>query len=126
MKRAHQLIAPTSARSVSKHRAFFCAMLGFLMLPFMPVQFTSVLTAVVWTFSGVQYALVFTALGTFRLDSVPIYSGIQNMVRLVVPESVLPYSQSITILFMFTANLSTAFFFKKVLRSKLVNRIRFD
>jgi len=101
-------------------------MLGFLMLPFMPVQFTSVLTAVVWTFSGVQYALIFSALGTFRLDSVPIYSGIQNMVRLVVPGSVLPYSQSITILFMFTANLSTAFFFKKVLRSKLVNRIRFD
>jgi len=94
------------------------------MLPFMPVQFTSILTAVVWIFSGIQYAVIFTILGTFRLDSFPIFTGIQNILRLIVPSSVLPFSQSITIAFMFLGNLATAYFFKKVFVNKLTKRIR--
>ncbi len=93
------------------------------MLPFMPVQFTSVLTAVVWIFAGIQYALVFTVLGTFRLDSIPIFTGIQSMVRVIAPQSFIPFSEPITVLLMFSGNLATAYFFKKVFAGKL-SRIR--
>ncbi|MDA4117924.1 MAG: hypothetical protein OK455_06225 [Thaumarchaeota archaeon] len=91
----------------------------------MPVQFTSVLTAAVWIFSGIQYAVVFTILGTFRLDSIPIFAGIQNILRLILPNGILPFTQSIAILIMFLGNLAAAYFFKKVLGGKMVNRIRF-
>jgi hypothetical protein len=108
---------------ISRHWTFFCAMLGFLMIPFMPVQFTSILTAVVWIFSGIQYALLFTFLGTFRFDSIPIFTGIQNILRAVAPSSFLPFSEPITILFMFLGNLATAYIIKRVFVAKLVSRI---
>jgi hypothetical protein len=121
MKRA---TATPPVHAISKHWTFFCAMLGFLMMPFMPVQFTSILTSVVWIFSGIQYALVFTFLGTFRFDSVPIFTGIQNILRVVAPSSFLPFSEPITILFMFLGNLATAYLIKRVFVSRLVARIR--
>jgi hypothetical protein len=126
MKRAQASIASASSHVVSRHWTFFCAMLGFLMLPFMPVQFTSILTAVVWIFSGTQYAVIYTILGTFRLDSVPIFSGIQNILHLIIPHSVVPFSQSITILLMFSGNLATAYLFKKAFVGRLVKRIRLN
>ena len=115
-------LAATSTRG-PKRWAFFCGMLGFLLLPFMPVQFTSILTAAVWIFSGIPYAIVFTILGTFRLDSVPIYAGINNILGLILPVSLSAFSQAIAILVMFSGNLATAYFFKRVLGGKLVNRL---
>jgi hypothetical protein len=123
MKRA-PLVPPVHV--TSKRWTFFCAMLGFLMLPFMPVQFTSVLTAVVWIFAGVQYAVVFTILGTFRFDSPPIFVGITNILSLLLPRGASSFSQEFTILLMYFGNLGTAYFFKKVLIGRLVRRIRND
>jgi hypothetical protein len=123
MKRARQRIVNTPAHVVSRHWVFFCAMLGFLMLPFTPVQFTSMLTAVVWIFSGMQYAVVFTVLGTFRLDSFPIFNGIQDMVQIFAP-SVTPFSSTITVLVMFFGNFATAYLFKRLFVGKLVSRLR--
>ena len=99
-------------------------MLGFLLMPFMPVQFTSILTAVVWAFSGAQFALIFTVLGTFRLDSFPIFAGLQDLFHIVVPTGLVPFTQLISIAVMFLGNLATAWFFKAVLVSRLAKRIR--
>jgi hypothetical protein len=102
-------------------------MLGFLILPFMPVQFTSILTAVVWIFSGPLYAVVFTILGTFfRQDSFPIFTGIQHILNLVVPGNVLAFSAPITVSFMFLGNLATAYLFKSVFVGRVTKRIRRD
>jgi hypothetical protein len=93
------------------------------MLPFTPVQFTSILTAVVWIFSGIQYAVIFTVLGTFRFDSFPIYNGIQEIIEIFAP-SMTPLSGTVTVLVMFFGNLVTAYLFKRLFVGKLMSRLR--
>ena len=99
-------------------------MMAFLLLPFMPVQFTSILTAVVWIFSGTPYAMVFVVLGTFRLDSVPIYSGIDRILAMGLPTVMFGFAGWITIAIMFSGNLLTAYLLKRVLRGKFTRRFR--
>src|SRR5579872_6627806 len=94
-----------------QRRTFFFGMLAFLMLPFMPVQLTSILSAVVWIFSGTPYALVFVLLGTFRLDSVPIYSGIDRILTTILPTFPIGLAAWNTVAFMFSGNLVTAYLF---------------
>lgn len=105
-------------------RTFFYGMMAFLMLPFMPVQFTSVLTAVVWIFSGTPYAMAFVVLGTFRLDSVPIYSGIDRIFVMILPTILLGFAGWLTIAFMFSGNLLTAYLFKRILWTKFTKRFQ--
>jgi hypothetical protein len=80
----------------------------------------------VWIFSGIQYAIVFTILATFGLESFPIFTGIQNILQLIIPNSVSPLYQAITVSVMFFGNLTTAYLFKRVLGSKLVSRVRLN
>ncbi len=107
---------------VLQRRTFFFGMLAFLMLPFMPVQLTSILSAVVWIFSGMPYAMVFVLLGTFRLDSVPIYSGIDRILSTILPTVPVGLAASITVAFMFSGNLVTAYLFKRLLGAKFTKR----
>jgi len=109
---------------VLQRRTFFYGMVAFLLLPFMPVQFTSILTAVVWIFSGTPYAMVFVVLGTFRLDAVPIYSGIDRILTMALPTVLIGFAGWITLVFMFSGNLLSAYLFKRVLRGKFTRRFR--
>jgi hypothetical protein len=97
-------------------------MVAFLMLPFMPVQLTSILSAVVWIFTGAPYALVFVFLGTFRLDSVPIYSGIDRILTTMLPALPLGSTAWMTVAFMFFGNVATAYLFKMILSAKFTRR----
>jgi hypothetical protein len=97
---------------------------GFLLAPFIPVEFTSILTAMVWGFSGVAYAAVFTVIGTFfRADSFTVYSGIQPLVARAFPPDVGAWSQVITLTVMFLGNLGTAYMFKKIIRYRVMRRL---
>ncbi len=107
---------------VLQRRTFFFGMLAFLMLPFMPVQLTSILSAVVWIFAGTPYAMIFVFLGTFRLDSIPIYSGIDRILTLILPNFPIAVAGWITVAFMFSGNLVTAYFFKRLLKTKFTRR----
>lgn len=109
---------------LSHRKTFFYGMTAFLMLPFMPVQFTSILTAVVWIFSGLPYAVAFVVLGTFRVDSVPIYSGIDRILVMVLPQVLAGLSGFMTVAIMFGGNLLTAYLFKVLLFSKFAKRLR--
>src|SRR5579871_2782037 len=78
------------ARPSSRLRglAFFSLMGGFLLVPAMPVQFTSIITAIVWSLSGALPGVIFLIGGTFfRPDSLPILSGIQGITEKVLPSS---------------------------------------
>jgi hypothetical protein len=107
---------------VLQRRTFFFGMLAFLMLPFMPVQLTSILSAVVWIFAGTPYAIVFIFLGTFRLDSIPIYSGIDRILTLILPGFPIAVAEWITVAVMFSGNLVTAYIFKLLLKKKFTRR----
>jgi len=114
----------TSGALRSRRRAFACCLGGFLLAPFIPVEFTSILTAMVWGFSGVAYAGVFTVIGTFfRADSFTVYSGIQPLVARASPPDIAVWSQVITLAFMFLGNLGTAYLFKRIIRYKVMRRL---
>ncbi len=126
MASSRSIVAIKPPRVVSRHWTFFCGMLAFLMLPFTPVQFTSILTAVVWTFSGVQYAVVFAIFGSFSLESIPIYNGIKNIIEVFLPAtSGMPLLVGAAVVaVMLLGNLATAFFFKWALGNKLSQRLQ--
>jgi hypothetical protein len=107
---------------VLQRRTFFFGMLAFLMLPFMPVQLTSILSAVVWIFAGTPYAMVFVFFGTFRLDSIPIYSGIDRILTIILPGFPIALAGWITVAFMFSGNLVTAYLFRWLLKAKFTRR----
>jgi len=108
----------------SRRRTFACFMGGFLLTPFIPFEFTSILTAMVWSFSGAAYAAVFAVAGTFlRPDSLTIYSGIQLLLSKAGPVEVRALSEPIAISVMFLGNLCTAYIFKAFIRHKVANRL---
>jgi hypothetical protein len=108
----------------SRRRAFACCLGGFLLAPIIPVEFTSILTATVWGFSGVAYAAVFTVIGTFfRADSFTVYSGIQPLLERASPPDIRAWSQVITLTVMFLGNLGTAYLFKRIIRYKVLRRL---
>lgn len=110
--------------STLRRRAFFSLMAGFLLLPVMPFQFTSILTAIVWSVSGVVPGMVFLVLGTFfRMDSWSIMSGLQGIVRDLAPGSSTLLDQSVALGTMFVGNLASAFLFRLVVRRSLMQRI---
>jgi hypothetical protein len=115
---------PPLIRKALQRRTFFFGMAVFLLLPVMPVEFTSILSAVVWIFAGTPYAIIFVVLGTFRVDSFPIYSGIVRIVAINLPPSLLSFAGSITLAIMFSGNLLTTYFFKRVLRVKFTSRFQ--
>ncbi|MDA4118841.1 MAG: hypothetical protein OK455_10935 [Thaumarchaeota archaeon] len=97
---------------------------GFLVLPVIPIQFTSIITAIVWSISGVFPAMVFLVAGTFlRVDSATIFLGIQQMASRMFPSFSTTVDGEIAVLLMFVGNLATAYLFKRVVRSRLLNRI---
>jgi hypothetical protein len=97
---------------------------GFLIAQFIPVEFTSILSATVWSFSGRVYALVFVIGGTFfRADSVFILSGIANIVGRVSPSLSASGPLYVAIATMFVGNLAAAFLFKKLIRRLVFNHI---
>jgi hypothetical protein len=122
MKRGGSPVA--SSHIVSRRWAFFCGMLGVLMLPVMPVPFTSILTAVVWVFAGAPFAVVFIILGTYRLDAVPVYTLLQHLVVKVEPSGLAPFTLLITVSVMFLGNFAMAYLFKAIFVSRLMRRIR--
>jgi hypothetical protein len=90
----------------------------------MPIQFTSMITALVWTFSGRVYAMLFVVAGTFlRMDSLPILSGIQNIVSKVLPNGSPELTQSVTMCLMFAGNVCSAYLFKRILEHRFANRL---
>lgn len=104
--------------------AFSSLMMGFLIVPFVPLQFTSIITAVVWTVSGPYYAIVFVIVGTFfRTDSISIYYGIQRVLGFFLPQDIAALGQWIAIPIMFFGNLATTMLFKRFLRGKLLERL---
>ena len=99
-------------------------MSSFLLVPFIPIQFTSIITALVWTFSGPVYAMVFVLAGTFlRADSLPILSGIQDIVSKVLPYQSPEVAQSVTMGLMFSGNVCSAYLFKRILEHRLAKRL---
>jgi hypothetical protein len=107
-----------------RRRAFFCLMGGFLVLPIIPVEFTSIITAVVWSVSGGLPAVVFLIAGTFfRLDSPTIFSGIAGVAGHLFPGYSTALDEAIAIAVMLAGNLATAYLFKRIVRTRLLNRI---
>ena len=97
---------------------------GFLIAPLMPVEFTSILTATVWSFSGKVYALVFVVVGTFfRADSYTIFSGIQSFLTRASPVGAMGLSELATVAIMFAGNVCAAYLFKRVIRQKILRRL---
>lgn len=94
-----------------------------ILMPLVPIQFTSLITAIVWTFSGPSYAIVFVTAGTFlQADSYTVFFGIQNIVTSLFPNYPLGVHQLITTGVMFGGNLTTAYLFKLVLHRRLLRR----
>ncbi|MDA4134258.1 MAG: hypothetical protein OK441_01640 [Thaumarchaeota archaeon] len=119
-------MADPHAKELERRRRwiFACFMGGFLIAPFMPVEFTSILTATVWNFSGRFYALVFLVLGTFlRADSITIFSGIENMIVLSFPGFLAVGPAYLAVGVMFFGNLAAAFLFKVAIRRAVFHRI---
>ncbi len=125
MERAAAGIPRLSAQgSALRKRAFFAMMSGFLFVPFLPLQFTSIVTAVVWIFSGTGYAMVFVVLGTFmRADSFTIFSGIQNIFNTFLPVRFDALSQVFSVATMFVGNVATAYLFQRLLKNRLSRRL---
>ena len=91
MKRAHPPMALTSAGSVSKALDLFLRHARILdpALHAGAVHLDTDRRGVDILRDSVRGHLLI--LGTFRLDSFPIFTGIQNILRLLVPSSVLPF-----------------------------------
>ena len=107
-----------------RRRAFFCLMGGFLVLPVVPIEFTSIITAVVWSLSGGIPALVFLVAGTFlRVDSLTVFTGVAQIAEGLFPSLSFGIDQDIAVAVMFTGNLASAFVFKMIVRKKLLARI---
>lgn len=99
-------------------------MAGFLVLPVVPVEFTSIITAVVWSLSGGLPALVFLVAGTFlRVDSVTIFSGIEQIVGHLFPGLPTLVDEGLSVAVMFAGNLGTAYMFKRLVRNRLISRL---
>jgi hypothetical protein len=97
---------------------------GFLLAPFMPVESTSILTAMVWSFSGKAYAVVFAVLGTFvRFDSGIVYTAIQTLTTKAAPSDFGGWTQPITLSVMLGINLCAAFLFMKIIRHSVAKRL---
>lgn len=104
--------------------AFFSLMAGFLLLPIVPIQFTSIITAIVWSVSGPLPGLAFLIGGTFfRPDSLPILSGLQNVVGRMFPTSGVAFAEVAAVAIMFVGNLAAAYLFRKLISNKIVSRI---
>ncbi len=104
--------------------AFFSLMAGFLLLPIVPIQFTSIITAIVWSVSGPLPGVVFLIGGTFfRPDSLPILSGIQNLVGRILPASGTTFDELAAISVMFLGNLAAACVFRRLISNRIVRRI---
>ncbi len=107
-----------------RSRAFFSLMGGFLILPVLPVQFTSVITAIVWSFAGPLPAVVFLLGGTFfHADSIPIMSGLQDIVARILPELSVPEDQVGAVTTMLLGNLVTAYLFKMFVKKRILSRL---
>jgi hypothetical protein len=107
-----------------RRRAFFCLMAGFLVFPIVPVQFTSIITAIVWSLSGGVPAIAFLLVGTFlRFDSFTILSGIGDIVARVFPSLSPVGDQELAAVVMFAGNLGTAYFFKRAIRHRILKRL---
>jgi hypothetical protein len=99
-------------------------MAGFLVFPIVPVQFTSIITAIVWSLSGGVPAIAFLVVGTFlRFDSFTILSGIGDIVARVFPSVSSIGDEELAAAVMFVGNLATAYFFKRVLRYRILKRL---
>ena len=97
---------------------------GFLLLPVLPVQFTSVITAVVWSFAGPLPAAVFLLSGTFlHADSLPILSGLQNIVARILPGLSPIGDQAGAVVTMLVGNLMTAYLFKLFVKKRILSRL---
>jgi len=97
---------------------------GFLVLPVVPIEFTSIITAVVWSLSGGIPALVFLVAGTFlRVDSLTVFTGVAQIAEGLFPSLSFGIDQDIAVAVMFTGNLASAVVFKMIVRKKLLARI---
>jgi hypothetical protein len=97
---------------------------GFLVLPVIPIEFTSIITAVVWSLSGGIPGLVFLLAGTFlRVDSLTVFAGVTQIAERLFPSLSFGIDQYIAVGIMFTGNLASAYFFKMVIKKKLLARI---
>jgi uncharacterized membrane protein YdcZ (DUF606 family) len=113
-------------RSSLAEMPFFSLMVGFLLLPIIPIQFTSIITAIVWSLSGPLAGVVFLVAGTFfRPDSLPILSGVQNIVGRMLPGMGTDQSGAIAVVIMLLGNLASACLFRVLLKSRLVKRLPF-
>jgi hypothetical protein len=113
-----------SAGGKSRRRTFACLLGGFLLAPFIPVEFTSILTATVWSVSGGVYALAFLTVGTFfRLDSFSIFTGIEEILGRVLRIAPGAEAGYLTVGIMFLGNVTTAYFFKLIISSKIARRL---
>lgn len=107
-----------------RSRAFFSLMGGFLLLPVLPVQFTSVITAIVWSFAGPLPAAVFLLSGTFlHVDSMPIFSGLQDVVARILPSLSPVGDQAGAVASMLVGNLVTAYLFKLFVKKRILSRL---
>ena len=94
------------------------------MVPVMPLQFTSVVTALVWSLSGVEFAMVFLVVGTFfHADSPSIFSGIEGLVSRVFPHIGPAGLAAAAIATMFLGNLAAAYLFRRFVSSRVVRRV---
>jgi hypothetical protein len=114
----------TSQLTHRRRAIFACFMGGFLIAQFIPVEFTSILSATVWSFSGRVYALVFVIAGTFfRADSITILAGIANIVSRLSPSELVSGSTYVAIAVMFVGNLAATFLFKALIRRAIFSHI---
>lgn len=115
---------PSGTLTRRRQQVFAWSLGGLLVAPFMPVEFTSILTATVWSFSGGGYALAFLLFGTFlRLDSISVYAGVQEvLIKLFAlpPGAASGYA---TIAVMFFGNVATAYLFRIIIRRKMGGRV---
>lgn len=107
-----------------RRRVFACFMGGFLIAQFIPVEFTSILTATVWSFSGRMYALGFLIAGTFlRVDSLSIFSGLEALLVRISPGIAGVGPQYVAASVMLFGNLAVAVLFKALLRRTVLSRV---